>query len=171
MITDSGSVVLIIHFLIPRSNHLLFIYVVAQGCELHVHAELEQLRLSLAEKQSQMTAMEAQCLRDSVELVDSVVAWQDKYERLQESHLRVQKVNQGLEDKLLKLVDQNTAERGQWMGDVEKLSVCLADANYIISNLRREIVSIDLRLGPTSRNTYHSTVPEIGHACMFMFTD
>lgn len=85
--------------------------------------------------------METQCLRQSGELEDSIVAWQDKYERLYESHKRVQKVNEGLEDKLLILVDNNTAERSQWTSDVAKLSVSLADANYLISNLRREIVS------------------------------
>lgn len=75
------------------------------------------------------------------ELEDSLVAWQDKYDRLYESHKRIQKVNQTLEEKLLKQADQNTAERGQWTSDIEKLSVSFADANYLISTLRREIVS------------------------------
>lgn len=102
---------------------------------------MELLKQTLAEKQTQLTNMETQCLRDSAELEDSIVAWQDKYERLYESHKRVQKVNQSLEEKLLRLVDNNTAERGQWTSDVAKLSVSLADANYLVSNLRREIVS------------------------------
>lgn len=75
------------------------------------------------------------------ELEDSLVAWQDKYDRLYESHKRIQKVNQTLEEKLLKQANQNTAERGQWTSDIEKLSVSFADANYLISTLRREIVS------------------------------
>lgn len=88
--------------------------------------------------------METQCLRESdrqAELEDSLVAWQDKYDRLSESHKRVQKVNQALEDKLLKMANINAVERSQWSSDVAKLSVGLADANYLISNLRREIVS------------------------------
>lgn len=88
-----------------------------------------------------MIAMETQSLREAAELEDSIVAWQDKYERLYESHKRVQKVNQSLEDNLLTLADKNTAERNQWTSDVAKLSVSLADTNYLVSNLRREIVS------------------------------
>lgn len=78
------------------------------------------------------------------ELEDSLVAWQDKYERLYESHKRVQKQNQNLEDRLLRLADDNTLERNQWSSDVAKLSVSLADANYLNTNLRREIVSTSL---------------------------
>lgn len=76
-----------------------------------------------------------------VELEDSVLAWQDKFERLYESHKRVQKINQNLEDKLLKLVDRNSGERAQLTSDCATLSVRLAQANYNISNLQREIVS------------------------------
>ncbi|XP_065362204.1 uncharacterized protein DDB_G0288805 isoform X2 [Calliphora vicina] len=86
--------------------------------------------------------MEANCLTDSerqAELEDSVIAWQDKYDRLYESHKRVQKVNQSLEDKLLKLVDRNTGERAQLTSDVATLSVRLAQANFNISKLQRDI--------------------------------
>lgn len=88
--------------------------------------------------------MEAACIRETdrhVELEDSLIAWQDKYERLHESHKRVQKVNQSLEDKLLKLVDRNASERAQLTSDVATLSVRLAQANYNIGTLQREIVS------------------------------
>lgn len=91
--------------------------------------------------------METACLRESdrqVELEDSIIAWQDKYDRLYESHKRVQKVNQNLEDKLLKLVDRNAGERAQLTSDVATISVRLAQANYSINNLQREIVSIFL---------------------------
>ncbi|XP_055631855.1 putative uncharacterized protein DDB_G0277255 isoform X3 [Toxorhynchites rutilus septentrionalis] len=86
--------------------------------------------------------MENACLQESdrqVELEDSVIAWQDKYDRLYESHKRVQKVNQNLEDKLLKLVDRNSGERAQLTSDVATLSVRLAQANYNIQSLKREI--------------------------------
>lgn len=71
-----------------------------------------------------------------------MIAWQDKYERLHESHKRVQKINQSLEDKLLKLVDRNANERAQLTSDVATLSVRLAQANYNIGTLQREIVSV-----------------------------
>ncbi|XP_058464532.1 putative uncharacterized protein DDB_G0277255 isoform X2 [Malaya genurostris] len=86
--------------------------------------------------------MENACLQESdrqVELEDSIIAWQDKYERLYESHKRVQKVNQNLEDKLLKLVDRNSGERAQLTSDVATLSVRLAQANYNVQSLKREI--------------------------------
>ncbi|XP_037907048.1 tight junction-associated protein 1 [Hermetia illucens] len=86
--------------------------------------------------------METACLRESdrqVELEDSIIAWQDKYDRLYESHKRVQKVNQTLEDKLLKLVDRNSGERAQLTSDVATLSVRLAQANYNIAKLQHEI--------------------------------
>lgn len=88
--------------------------------------------------------METTCMRESdrqVELEDSIIAWQDKYDRLYESHKRVQKVNQNLEDKLLKLVDRNSGERAQLTSDVATLSVRLAQANYNIATLQRDIVS------------------------------
>lgn len=94
----------------------------------------------LVETQNQLMESDRQA-----ELEDSLVAWQDKYDRLYESHKRVQKVNQTLEERLLKQADQNNAERGQWTDDVAKLSVNYADANYQISTLRREIVSHSFR--------------------------
>ncbi|XP_017058015.2 uncharacterized protein LOC108099169 isoform X2 [Drosophila ficusphila] len=104
--------------------------------------EIEQLQQALIEKQTQLFALESACLRESerqVELEDSVIAWQDKYDRLYESHKRVQKVNQSLEDKMLKLVDRNAGERAQLTSDVATLSVRLAQANFNIAKLQREI--------------------------------
>ncbi|XP_030567157.1 bromodomain-containing protein DDB_G0270170 isoform X2 [Drosophila novamexicana] len=104
--------------------------------------EIEQLQQALLERQTQLYALETACLRETerqVELEDSVIAWQDKYDRLYESHKRVQKVNQSLEDKMLKLVDRNTNERAQLTSDVATLSVRLAQANFNIAKLQREI--------------------------------
>lgn len=106
--------------------------------------EIELLKEALTDKQNQLMAMETACLSESerqVELEDSIIAWQDKYDRLYESHKRVQKVNQNLEDKLLKLVDRNANERAQLTSDVATLSVRLAQANFNIAKLQREIVS------------------------------
>ncbi|XP_017098469.2 uncharacterized protein [Drosophila bipectinata] len=105
-------------------------------------SEIEQLQQALIEKQTQLYALETACLRETerqVELEDSVIAWQDKYDRLYESHKRVQKVNQSLEDKMLKLVDRNAGERAQLTSDVATLSVRLAQANFNIAKLQREI--------------------------------
>nr|XP_040220258.2 tight junction-associated protein 1 [Anopheles coluzzii] len=112
------------------------------NCEVQLAAEIEVLKSALADKHTQLMAMESACLQESdrqVELEDSIIAWQDKYERLYESHKRVQKLNQNLEDKLLKLVDRNSGERAQLTSDVATLSVRLAQANYNIQSLKREI--------------------------------
>ncbi|XP_067643539.1 serine-rich adhesin for platelets [Eurosta solidaginis] len=114
-------------------------------CEAHLLAattEIQALKQALLEKHNQIVAMETACMQDTerqIELEDSVIAWQDKYDRLYESHKRVQKVNQSLEDKLLKMVDRNTGERAQLTSDVATLSVRLAQANFNIAKLQREI--------------------------------
>ena len=113
-------------------------------CDARLYTEIADLKQALAENHSQLMAMETACLQESdrhVELEDSLIAWQDKYDRLHESHKRVQKINQCLEDKLLKLVDRNSGERAQLTSDVATLSVRLAQANYNIASLQREIVS------------------------------
>lgn len=112
---------------------------------MDLHAEVDALKQALMDKQNELIAMETACFRESdrqVELEDSIIAWQDKYDRLYESHKRIQKVNQNLEDKLLKLVDRNSGERAQLTSDVAALSVRLAQANYNIAKLQREIVSV-----------------------------
>lgn len=74
------------------------------------------------------------------EIEDVVLAWQDKFERLYDSHKKVQKINQTLEDKLLKLVDRNSLERAQLTSDCATLNIRLRQANSSISSLQREIV-------------------------------
>lgn len=105
-----------------------------------MQTEIEELKRALNDKENQLIA----CIHENgrqVELEDNIIAWQDKYERLYESHKRVQKVNQNLEDKLLKLVERGESKNAQLTSDVATLSVRLAQANYNISLLQREIVS------------------------------
>ena len=105
---------------------------------------MELLKKALADKQVELSAMRSACYQESErqgELEDVVLAWQDKFERLYESHKKVQKINQGLEDKLLKLVDRNSGERAQLTSDCATLNIRLSQANYNISSLQREIVS------------------------------
>lgn len=61
--------------------------------------------------------------------------------RLYEAHKRVQKVNQSLEDKLLKLVDKTETEKSALTKDVATLSHRLADSNYTIQRLQEDNVS------------------------------
>lgn len=76
------------------------------------------------------------------ELEDSLVIFQDKFERLHHSHRKIQSINQTLEEKLLKLVDRNTGEKAQLIGDCATLNIRLNQANLNILQLQREIVSI-----------------------------
>lgn len=77
-----------------------------------------------------------------VSLKEELLTWQDKYKRLYEAHRRVQRVNQGLEDKLLKLVDVCETDKSTLTKDVATLSHKLADANYTIKRLTEDNVSI-----------------------------
>lgn len=119
---------------------------ISQNCNnVHLHAEVELLKKALADKQAEFNAMRSACYQETDrqgELEDVVLAWQDKFERLYESHKKVQKINQGLEDKLLKLVDRNSGERAQLNSDCATLNIRLNQANYNISSLQRDIVSL-----------------------------
>lgn len=103
------------------------------------------MKKALADKQSELSSLRAACYQESErqgELEDVVLAWQDKFERLYESHKKVQKINQNLEDKLLKLVDRNSGERAQLTSDCATLNIRLSQANYNISSLQMEIVRL-----------------------------
>jgi hypothetical protein len=102
------------------------------------------LKKALADKQAELSAMRSAVFVETDrrgEIEDVVLAWQDKFERLYESHKKVQKINQTLEDKLLKLVDRNSSERAQLTSDCATLNIRLTQANYNISSLQRELVS------------------------------
>lgn len=60
--------------------------------------------------------------------------------RLYESHKRVQKVNQNLEDKLLKIVDKFETEKNSLTRDVASLTQKLVEAKGKIHRLQDENV-------------------------------
>ncbi|XP_076065236.1 uncharacterized protein LOC143039240 isoform X2 [Oratosquilla oratoria] len=64
--------------------------------------------------------------------------WQDKYERLLEAHKKLQKVNQGLEDKLLRLVDRTESEKSKLTNDTANLTTALTTAAQAINRLKQE---------------------------------
>ncbi|KAJ8919739.1 hypothetical protein NQ315_006267 [Exocentrus adspersus] len=111
--------------------------------DVQLHVEIENLKQRLLEKETHIVTMETNFLNEankfpSGELVavrEELLTWQDKYKRLYEAHRRVQRVNQGLEDKLLKLVDVCETEKGALTKDVAVLSHKLAEANYAIKKL------------------------------------
>ncbi|XP_043463903.1 uncharacterized protein LOC122499548 [Leptopilina heterotoma] len=114
--------------------------------DMHLHAEIENLRQRLMERDSHIVTMETQFLNEAdkfpngemASLKDEMLIWQDKYARLYEAHKRVQKVNQNLEDKLLRIVDKCETEKGAFTKDIATLSHRLADANYTIHRLTQD---------------------------------
>lgn len=93
--------------------------------------------------------METQCLNDADKFPNGELAsikeelriCQDKFTRLFDAHKRIQKINQNLEDKLLKIVDKCETEKGAFTKDIATLSHRLADANYTIHRLSQDNVS------------------------------
>ncbi|GLV45807.1 uncharacterized protein CBL_02827 [Carabus blaptoides fortunei] len=116
----------------------------ATNHDVHLHVEIENLKQRLVERDNHIVTMETTFLNEAnkypngeyVALTEELLTWQDKYSRLYEAHKRVQKVNQSLEDKLLKLVDKSETEKSTLTKDVATLSHRLADANYTIQRLQ-----------------------------------
>ncbi|XP_011494332.1 PREDICTED: uncharacterized protein LOC105359422 [Ceratosolen solmsi marchali] len=114
--------------------------------DMHLHVEIENLRQRLVERDNHIVTMETQFLNEAekfpngelASLKEEMIIWQDKYTRLYESHKRIQKVNQNLEDKLLKIVDKCETEKGAFTKDIATLSIKLADANYSIHQLTQD---------------------------------
>ncbi|XP_066586118.1 general transcription factor 3C polypeptide 5 [Prorops nasuta] len=117
-----------------------------QHSDMHLHVEIENLRQSLVERDNHIVTMETQFLNDAdkfpngelASIKEEILIWQDKYSRLFEAHKRVQKVNQSLEDKLLRIVDKCETEKGAFTKDIATLSHRLADANYTIHRLTQD---------------------------------
>lgn len=114
--------------------------------DVHLHAEIEHLRQSLMEKNSHIVKIETEFLNEAdkfpngelASMKEEINTWQEKYARLFEAHKRIQKVNQNLEDKLLKIVDKCETEKGAFTKDIATLSHRLADANYTIHRLSQD---------------------------------
>ncbi|XP_011346130.2 uncharacterized protein LOC105284385 isoform X1 [Ooceraea biroi] len=117
-----------------------------QHCDMHLHAEIENLRQRLLERDNHIVTMETQFLNEAdkfpngelASMKEELLIWQEKYSRLHEAHKRVQKVNQSLEDKLLRIVDKCETEKGALTKDIATLSHRLADANCTIHRLTQD---------------------------------
>ncbi|KAK1127420.1 hypothetical protein K0M31_003959 [Melipona bicolor] len=117
-----------------------------QHGEMHLHVEIENLRQRLMERDNHIVTMETQFLNEAdkfpngelASMKEEILIWQEKYSRLCEAHKRVQKVNQNLEDKLLRIVDKCETEKSAFTKDIATLSHRLADANYTIHRLTQD---------------------------------
>ncbi|XP_065162009.1 uncharacterized protein [Atheta coriaria] len=114
--------------------------------DVHLHVEIENLKQQLLEKHNHIVTMETNFLNEAnkypngelLALHDELLTWQDKYKRLYDAHRRIQRVNQGLEDKLLRLVDISETDKNTLTKDVATLSYKLAEANYTIKKLTED---------------------------------
>lgn len=117
-----------------------------QQGEMHLHVEIENLRQRLIERDNHIVTMETQFLNEAEKFPNGELAsmkeelsiWQEKYSRLHEAHKRVQRVNQNLEDKLLRIVDKCETEKSAFTKDIATLSHRLADANCTIHRLTQD---------------------------------
>lgn len=113
---------------------------------LHLHQEIESLKRQLVEREYHMLKMETSVLNHAEQyptgewdhLQQELVIWKDKYERLFDSLKKLQKVNQGLEDKLLKLVDKFETEKSALTKDVGDLTTRLVEARLSINDLEEQ---------------------------------
>ncbi|XP_044268998.1 uncharacterized protein LOC123014143 [Tribolium madens] len=118
----------------------------ANDHDVHLHVEIENLKQKLVERENHIVTMETNFLNEAnkypsgelVALREELLTWQDKYRRLYDAHRRVQRVNQGLEDKLLKLVDVCETEKSMLTKDVATLSQKLAEANHTVKKLTED---------------------------------
>lgn len=116
---------------------------------LHLHVEIENLKQKLVERENHIMRMETNFLTEVdkypngeyAALAEELLTWQDKYSRLYDSHKRVQKVNQNLEDKLLKIVDKCETEKSVLTKDITQLEQKLAEAHANMVWLKEENVS------------------------------
>ncbi|XP_014216883.1 myb-like protein D [Copidosoma floridanum] len=114
--------------------------------DMHLHEEIENLKQCLVERDNHILTMETHFFNEAekfpngelASLKEEIFVWEDKYTRLHEAHKRVQKVNQSLEDKLLKIVDKCETEKSAFAKDIATLSHRLAEANYTIHQLTQD---------------------------------
>ncbi|CAH0390762.1 unnamed protein product [Bemisia tabaci] len=113
---------------------------------LHLHVEIENLKQRLLEKENHIVNMETNFLKEAEKfpngehaaLTEEVLMWQEKYSRLYEAHKRVQKVNQSLEDKLLKIVDKCETEKNALSTEIANLTRKLVDEQFSVSKLQED---------------------------------
>lgn len=116
---------------------LRILIILTQNCIVQYQSEIELLKKALADKSKEVSRN----YERQVELEENLLVCEDKFSRLYKSHRKILSNNQNLEEKLLKLVDRNSGEKAQLIGDCATLNLRLSQANINILQLQREIVS------------------------------
>ncbi|XP_013417574.1 tight junction-associated protein 1 [Lingula anatina] len=112
---------------------------------LDLHHEIEELKSKLLQSNGKITQMnvdheESKRLGEMevCRLQDELMKLRERYDRLLEGHKKMQKVNQGLEDKLLKLVNRFEVDKTALQKDVATMTTKLVDARITITDLEEE---------------------------------
>jgi len=116
-----------------------------RGGALDISAGEHHLRLQLDDLRSRLLAREERQVSLQTALEESRAASADgraKYERLWESHRRLQKTNHTLEDKLLRVVDKFEADRNQLTRDLASQTQKLVQAKLGGQQLRDQITEL-----------------------------
>lgn len=111
-----------------------------------LYQEIENLKRQLGERDYHIVQMETAVMNHATDFPDgewealqeTLRFWQEKYERLLESHKKLQKVNQALEDKLLRLVDKFESEKSMLTRDVADLTTKLVEARVMLTEVEEE---------------------------------
>ncbi|KAF0291399.1 Tight junction-associated protein 1 [Amphibalanus amphitrite] len=112
--------------------------------ELQLHREIEALKQRVIERDFHILRLETNVLREAEryphgevgELRSQLGQWQDKYDRLLEAHKKLQRVNQNLEDKLLRIVDKYETDKAALSQDVANLTTHLVSARTELNRHR-----------------------------------
>ncbi|XP_067682382.1 tight junction-associated protein 1-like [Haliotis asinina] len=117
----------------------------SNGSSLDLHQQIEELQCQLLRSNSHISLIEHELI-DSKQLAEYEVLklreefarLRDRYDRLLESHKRMQKVNHDLEDKLLKVVNKFEGEKVSLQREVAALTSKLVDGKVTICELEEE---------------------------------
>ncbi|XP_076442826.1 tight junction-associated protein 1-like [Babylonia areolata] len=117
--------------------------VISSNLDLHeqieaLHSQLQRSQQSLG--QVELELMEGRQLMD-LELTktrEELVRLRERYDRLMDSHKKMQKLNNNLEDKLLRLVSSTEAEKAALQGQVDDLTTRLQDTRVYVTELEEE---------------------------------
>ena len=107
-----------------------------------VQKEIMDLKSQLSEKESELIRLECSLLSSGPESTTSnsstseAEEWQAKYDRLLDAHRKLQKTNNALEDKLLRIVDKFESDKNQGWEDAHiQMGTVGSDSNnpYLFS--------------------------------------
>ncbi|KAL3873783.1 hypothetical protein ACJMK2_036868 [Sinanodonta woodiana] len=114
-------------------------------CNLDLHRQIGQLESQLMKSHSHITSIQHELVfvKETSEmeihkLQEELTKMRDRYDRLLDSHKRIQKLNHGLEDKLLKVVNTFEAEKTGLQKELATLTSKLVDAKATICELEEE---------------------------------